>query len=577
MSDSWEGQYDREQQAAAPSGGGLNPAAQPFRLSAGAPEFTPSFAVPADPPQAPECESPGDEGDPECAPGDAPNGEGCDGDEEETGGVSSSQPAGEAQEAPADEASALIEELKVEDRRAPAATPSAGKKQKAPQEEIEDDDLREHLNIVFIGHVDAGKSTLGGQILYLTGNVDERTIQKYEKEAHDKNRDSWYMAYIMDTNEEERAKGKTVEVGRAHFATEKKRYTILDAPGHKNYVPNMISGAAQADVGLLVIAARRGEFETGFERGGQTREHAQLAKTLGVSKLLVVVNKMDDPSIVLPDGKWSKERFDFIETRLTPFLKSCGYNTKKDVIFLPISALQGKNINTRVPMEDCPWWDKGGLFETLDELEAIDRNPDAPFRMPIIDKYKDMGTMVMGKTEAGTIRTGMTVLLMPNKVKVKVDTIYRDETEVPCARPGENLRIRLQGIDENDVSPGFVLSSTENSVPVVREFEAQLMVMELLEHKAIFSAGYKAVLHIHSVVEECEVTRLLTEINPKTRKEGKAKYVRSNTMVTCRIKVEKSICLETFSKVAQLGRFTLRDEGKTIAIGKVIKLPPKAT
>ena len=182
---------------------------------------------------------------------------------------------------------------------------------------------REHLNVVFIGHVDAGKSTLGGQILFLTGNVDERTIQKYEKcdsivhrfdretnekcdvyrEAKDKNRDSWYMAYIMDTNDEEREKGKTVEVGRAHFSTEKRRYTILDAPGHKNYVPNMISGAAQADIGVMVIAARKGEFETGFERGGQTREHAQLAKTLGVSKLIVVVNKMDDASIALPNGR----------------------------------------------------------------------------------------------------------------------------------------------------------------------------------------------------------------------------------------------------------------------------------
>ena len=140
--------------------------------------------------------------------------------------------------------------------------------------------------------------------------VDDRTIEKYEKDAKEKNRESWYMAYIMDTNEEERAKGKTVEVGRAHFETEKKRYTVLDAPGHKNYVPNMIAGAAQADVGVLVIAARKGEFETGFERGGQTREHAQLAKTLGVTKLIVVVNKMDDPTV-----KWDKGRWDEIRPR----------------------------------------------------------------------------------------------------------------------------------------------------------------------------------------------------------------------------------------------------------------------
>jgi len=197
--------------------------------------------------------------------------------------------------------------------------------------------------------------------------------------------------------------------------------------------------------------------------------------------------------------------------------------------------------------------------------------------MPIIDRFKDMGTVVMGKTEAGTVRTGDMLLVMPNKVKVKVDTIYRDDVEVPAAKPGENLRLRLQGIDDSDVSSGFVLSSVTDPVPTVREFEAQLMVLELLEHKAIFSAGYKAVLHIHSVVEECEVTRLLSEINPKSKQEGKVKYVRSNSMVTCRIKVEKPICVETFSVVSQLGRFTMRDEGRTIAIGKVTKLPPKAT
>lgn len=204
----------------------------------------------------------------------------------------------------------------------------------APEPVDDEKNKKRHLNVVFIGHVDAGKSTIGGQILYLSGQVDERTIQKYEKEAKDKSRESWYMAYIMDTNEEERAKGKTVEVGRAHFETETTRFTILDAPGHKSYVPNMIMGASQADIGVLVISARKGEFETGYERGGQTREHVQLAKTLGVTKLLVVVNKMDDPTV-----NWSKERYDEIESKMVPFLKSSGYNVKKDIQFLPISGL----------------------------------------------------------------------------------------------------------------------------------------------------------------------------------------------------------------------------------------------
>jgi len=213
------------------------------------------------------------------------------------------------------------ENVSAESSEPEAATVVEDSHAAAPEEDAatpEEDagDSRQHLNVVFIGHVDAGKSTIGGQILYLSNMVDERTIQKYEREAKEKNRESWYMAYIMDTNEEERAKGKTVEVGRAHFETDKTRFTILDAPGHKNYVPNMISGASQADVGVLVISARKGEFETGFERGGQTREHAQLAKTLGVSKLLVVVNKMDDPSV-----EWGKDRFDEIEKKIVPFFE----------------------------------------------------------------------------------------------------------------------------------------------------------------------------------------------------------------------------------------------------------------
>ncbi|XP_042476287.1 eukaryotic peptide chain release factor GTP-binding subunit ERF3A [Macadamia integrifolia] len=248
-------------------------------------------------------------------------------------------------------------------------------RQIAQERDEKEENKKRHLNVVFIGHVDAGKSTTGGQILFLSGQVDDRTIQKYEKEAKDKSRESWYMAYIMDTNEEERVKGKTVEVGRAHFETETSRFTILDAPGHKSYVPNMISGASQADVGVLVISARKGEFETGYERGGQTREHVQLAKTLGVSKLLVVVNKMDDPTV-----GWSKERYDEIESKMTPFLKSSGYNVKKDVQFLPLSGLVGSNMKTRVNKSMCPWWNGPCLFEALDAVELPPRDPKGPVR-----------------------------------------------------------------------------------------------------------------------------------------------------------------------------------------------------
>ncbi|KAK4280727.1 hypothetical protein QN277_012309 [Acacia crassicarpa] len=441
------------------------------------------------------------------------------------------------------------------------------KDKEIPQAEDQEDvtDKRRHLNVVFIGHVDAGKSTTGGQILFLSGQVDERTIQKYEKEAKDKSRESWYMAYIMDTNEEERVKGKTVEVGRAHFETEKSRFTILDAPGHKSYVPNMISGAAQADIGVLVISARKGEFETGYERGGQTREHVQLAKTLGVSKLIVVVNKMDDPTV-----KWSKQRYDEIESKMIPFLKSSGYNVKKDVLFLPLSGLTGANMKTRVDKSICPWWDGPCLFEALDGVEIPPRDPNAPFRMPILDKFKDMGTVVMGKVESGTIREGDSLLVMPNKDQVKVVAVFIDENRVKRAGPGENLRVRISGVEEEDILGGFMLSSVENPIPAVTEFVAQLQILELLDN-AIFTAGYKAVLHIHCVVEECEIVDLLQQIDPKAKKPMKKKplFVKNGAVVVCRVQVNNTICVEKFAHFPQLGRFTLRTEGKTVAVGKV--------
>ncbi|KAL1548246.1 eukaryotic peptide chain release factor GTP-binding subunit ERF3A-like isoform X2 [Salvia divinorum] len=449
-------------------------------------------------------------------------------------------------------------------------TDGVKEKESIPSDDTEDadDQTKRHLNVVFIGHVDAGKSTIGGQILYLSGQVDERTIQKYEKEAKDKSRESWYMAYIMDTNEEERVKGKTVEVGRAHFETETTRFTILDAPGHKSYVPNMISGASQADIGVLVISARKGEFETGYERGGQTREHVQLAKTLGVSKLLVVVNKMDEPTV-----KWSKERFDEIESKMALFLKSSGYNVKKDVQFLPISGLMGTNMKSRMGKDICPWWNGTCLFEALDAIEIPPRDPQGPFRMPIIDKFKDMGTVVMGKIESGTVRDGDTMVVMPNKVQVKVLAIFCDENKVRRAGPGENLRVRLSGIEEEDIIGGFVLSSVARPVAAVSEFLAQLSILELLDN-AIFCAGYKAVLHIHSVVEECEIVELTQQIDPKTRKRLKKKplFVKKGAVVECRVQVNNLICIEKYSDFPQLGRFTLRTEGKTVAVGKVTGL-----
>lgn len=193
---------------------------------------------------------------------------------------------------------------------------------------------------------------MGGNILYLSGMVDKRTMEKYEREAKEAGRDSWYLSWALDSTPQERAKGKTVEVGRAYFETDSRRYTILDAPGHKTFVPSMISGAAQADIAILVISARKGEFETGFEKGGQTREHIMLVKTAGVSKVIVVINKMDEPTV-----QWSKVRYDEIKDKLTPFIKAAGFNIKTDVTFIPVSAYTGANLKDRVAKGVADWWE----------------------------------------------------------------------------------------------------------------------------------------------------------------------------------------------------------------------------
>ncbi|XP_060068622.1 eukaryotic peptide chain release factor GTP-binding subunit ERF3A-like [Ylistrum balloti] len=426
---------------------------------------------------------------------------------------------------------------------------------------------KEHINVVFIGHVDAGKSTIGGHIMYLTGMVDKRTLEKYEREAKEKNRETWYLSWALDTNSEEREKGKTVEVGRAYFETPSKHFTILDAPGHKSFVPNMIGGASQADLAVLVISARRGEFETGFERGGQTREHAMLVKTAGVKHLVIVINKMDDPTV-----QWSEERYNECREKLIPYLKKCGFNPKTDLYFMPVSGLTGAFLKF-VPDESvCPWYRGPSLIDYLDDLNSLNRSTEMPVRMPIVDKYRDMGTLLLGKLEAGVINKNMSLMVMPNRAIVKVNQLYSDEIETELANPGENLKVKVQGVEEEDISPGFVLCPMESPCNTGKVFDAQIVI---LEHKSIICAGYSAVLHIHTCAEEVTLRALLCIIDKKTgdKTQVKPRFVKQDQVAIARIEVNGGmICLETFKDFPQMGRFTLRDEGKTIGIGKVLKI-----
>ncbi|KAK0461886.1 eukaryotic polypeptide chain release factor 3 [Desarmillaria tabescens] len=427
--------------------------------------------------------------------------------------------------------------------------------------------VKEHLNIVFIGHVDAGKSTMGGNLLFMTGMVDKRTMEKYEREAKDAGRETWYLSWALDSTPQERAKGKTVEVGRAYFETEIRRYTILDAPGHKTFVPSMISGAAQADIAILVISARKGEFETGFEKGGQTREHIMLVKTVGVTKLVIAINKMDDTTV-----QWDKGRFDEIKDKLTPFVRAAGFNPKTDITFIPVSAYTGVNLKDPVPKSTCPWWTGPSFIQYLDNMPMVDRKINAPLMMPISEKYKELGTVVVGKVESGHIRKGDTLTLMPNKDVVEVSAIYNEmEDEVNSAFCGDNVRIRLRGVDDEDISPGFVLTSPQKPIHAVRQFEAQLAI---LEHKSIICAGYSAVMHIHTLAEEVVLTQLLHYFDKSTGRKSKKppQFAKRGQKIVALIETTLPVCVERFVDYPQLGRFTLRDEGRTIAIGKITKL-----
>jgi len=433
-------------------------------------------------------------------------------------------------------------------------------------------DFREHLNLVFIGHVDAGKSTISGRILVDTGKIDKRTIEKYEKEAKDKNRESWWLAYVTDVTEDERAKGKTQECSVASFETPNKRITLLDAPGHAAYVPAMLTGAAQADIACLVISARKGEFEAGYEQGGQTLEHIILARTMGIPKILVFVNKMDESTV-----KWSKERYDQIVQKLTPQFKEYGYDVKKDIFFFPASGYSGAGVKDRVKKDECDWYDGPSFFELLDKLPPIPRQTDSPVRFSVSAKSKDLGVFsVIGKLQAGILKVGDELICIPNNRKctvtsIDVDSVYETDT----AQPGENLTLRLKGIDEDDISQGYVLCAVDKPGYRSEMIEAQLMVTGVTDTTPVVVNGSTFVMHLHTATVECQIQTMLTELN----KKGKVvtdhpKFLREGAIGIVRIKLKDITACEKIDEFPGLARFTIRDRGKTIGIGKIIRLKP---
>jgi len=289
-----------------------------------------------------------------------------------------------------------------------------------------------------------------------------------------------------------------------------------------------------------------------------------------VNKLVVVINKMDDPTV-----QWSEKRYEECTTKLAQFLKSAGYNLKTDVFFMPIAAQQSLGIKDRVPKELAPFYNGPSLLEYLDSMNSFERKVNAPFMMPINGKYRDMGTIVEGKIESGVVKKGMSLVMMPNREKVEVAASYGEtEDEVSIAQCGDQVRLRLRGIEEEDILPGFVLCSPKRLVHCVSAFEAQIRILDL---KSILTAGFNCVLHVHSAIEEVTFAALLHKLQKGTNRKSKMppSHAKRGDSIIARMEVTGgagSVCVERFEDYPQLGRFTLRDQGQTIAIGKITRL-----
>lgn len=520
------------------------------------------------PSPAAEAKSAGD-ASPPASPEAAPaSGQSPAPDKEKEAAESASKPASPN---PAKEAAAPVAE-KDRTKMTPEELRESVKKEIARQRQLNKKqykrDPRPHFNIVFCGHVDAGKSTISGHLLMEKGLVDQREMDKLRREAEINHREGWEYAYVMDVSEEERTKGITRETGAAYFETEKRRVTVLDAPGHKAFVPSMIGGATQADICVLVISSRTGEFETGFEKGGQTREHAMLVRTCGVKQMICVINKMDEM-------KWSQERYDEIVRKLKPFLKQNGYDEEraKNLVFMPVAGLTGENLIKRVDPSHCDWYSGDTMMDVIDNLVLPEsKTEDDVFCIPLVGAYKDDGkTYIYGKVESGSIAVGEKLQVLPSKTEALVEGISIESTEFEKCYPGDNVHLRVRGIDENDIHGGYVATSIPTSLRAVEFFQARVVILEV---KNIISAGSRFMLHIHAAQEEASFHKLLAKIDRKTN-EVVAKdpaCVKAGDVVIARIELDRPVVLEAHKDFDKLGRFMLRDEGRTIAIGVVMRL-----
>ena len=419
-----------------------------------------------------------------------------------------------------------------------------------------------HLNIVFIGHVDHGKSTTVGRILLDTGYIRQEEIDKFRAEAEAKGKATFEFAWVMDDLKEERERGVTIDIAHRRFDTQKYYFTIIDAPGHRDFVKNMITGTSQADGAVLVVSAADGVQD-------QTREHVYLAKTLGVAQVICAINKMDRQEAGYKEAKYNE-----VKEEMTKLLKSVGYKIDTQIVFIPISAFKDDNINKASP--NMPWFKGPTLLQALDNLTVPAKPTDKPLRLPIQDVYTitGIGTVPVGRIETGKLKVGDKIIFMPGGKTGEVKSIEMHHESVAEAQPGDNVGFNVRGIDKNDIHRGEVVGPASAPPTVVESFIAKIQV---LNHPSVITAGYTPVFHMHTAQIACEFTELLKRLDPKTGQvaEENPQTLKTGDAAVVKITPKRPLVIERYKDFPQLGRFAVRDMGQTVAAGVVDEIKKK--
>lgn len=432
-----------------------------------------------------------------------------------------------------------------------------------------------HLNIVVIGHVDSGKSTTTGHLIYKCGGIDKRTIEKFEKEAAELGKGSFKYAWVLDKLKAERERGITIDITLWKFETPKYYITVIDAPGHRDFIKNMITGTSQADCAVLIVAAGTGEFEAGISKNGQTREHALLAYTLGVKQMIVGVNKMDTT-----EPPYSEKRFEEIQKEVSAYIKKIGYNPAT-VAFVPISGWNGDNMLE--PSSNTAWFKgfkierKGQVSEGKTLLQALDcaeppsRPTEKPLRLPLQDVYKigGIGTVPVGRVETGILKPGMVVTFAPAMLTTEVKSVEMHHESLVEALPGDNVGFNVKNVSVKELRRGYVAGDSKNDPPQsTADFIAQVII---LNHPGQISNGYAPVLDCHTAHIACKFKEIKEKCDRRSGKklEDNPKFIKSGDAAIVELVPSKPMCVESFTNYPPLGRFAVRDMRQTVAVGVI--------